>query len=581
MQTLKRIATQTELHRLSSTIAKTQFISAANLRAFSSNSKKGGGGDDDWNDAWETAWLPPDLSGNNSRAPWETDVNFSSPESSIVLPSDADPETKAFVEDMNENWNERRKPKEERKQYRQSQSGSSLYSLESLKKDYRVKKQRIHAGLWMKEIEKQEEAKLVDSNSIGGGDDIERLLDSCADIFDSPNNDLENSKAPSASDHKNKPDGWETTSKAAEGNIWEMTQREEDILLQEFERRIAYNKFQIASFIKTHIFSRRRPIDGWKYMIEELGPNARKGKGSVSRLPSLSDASTQPFKEEKTLMSSSSLSSYKESSKQFKRCRRRASAAWLMILIAKSARLGQRLTLSPTHYSVYQDLSLISLLQSCIKVSEVSQIHGCMVNTGLDRLPFPSSKRLASSIQDIQYAAAIFNGIQNPYNITLDQFSFVATIKACARESTIGIGRGIHGVVMRSGFGLFVNVQNTLLQFYCVSGKIEDARKVFDEFPQRNDSVSLNALMGGYLHASQPHVVVDLFKQMCSIGFGASATIVFNLLSAIGDLEGHLAGECIHGYCIKIGFSSDLHVLTALIDMYVKKGQIDFGTSDF
>lgn len=68
---------------------------------------------------------------------------------------------------------------------------------------------------------------------------------------------------------------------------------------------------QIASFIKTHIFSRRRPIDGWKYMIEELGPNAKKGKGSVSRLPSLSDASTQPFKKEKTPISSS-LTPFKE-----------------------------------------------------------------------------------------------------------------------------------------------------------------------------------------------------------------------------------------------------------------------------
>lgn len=55
---------------------------------------------------------------------------------------------------------------------------------------------------------------------------------------------------------------------------------------------------QIASFIKQHIFSRRRPIDGWRYMIEVIGPNARKGKGSVSRLPALSDVSTQPFKEE-------------------------------------------------------------------------------------------------------------------------------------------------------------------------------------------------------------------------------------------------------------------------------------------
>ncbi|CAL9011076.1 unnamed protein product [Prunus brigantina] len=306
MQALKRIATKTEFQRLSSTITKTHFISSTNFRPFSSNSKKG---DDDWNDAWETAWLPPDLSGSSSRAPWETDVNFSSSESSVVLPSDADLETKAFVEDMNENWNERRKPKEEKQQ---SENGSSLYSLDSIKKDYRIKKQRIHAGLWMKEIEKQEEAKLADSNSFGGGDDIERLLDSCSDIFYSANNDLENSKAPSASDFKNKPDGWETTSKAKDGNVWEMTQREEDILLQEFERRIAYNKFQIASFIKTHIFSRRRPIDGWKYMIEELGPNARKGKGSVTRLPSLSDASTQPFKEENSAMSGSSIMPFKE-----------------------------------------------------------------------------------------------------------------------------------------------------------------------------------------------------------------------------------------------------------------------------
>lgn len=152
-------------------------------------------------------------------------------------------------------------------------------------------------------------------------------------IFDSVDGDLENSKIPSSSELKNKPDGWETTSKAPDGNVWEMSQREEDILLQEFDRRISYCKFQvcifvnnalvffnskilvgnaiiafgfptliqIASFIKTHIFSRRRPIDGWKYMIEEIGPNARKGKGkgSVSRLPTLSDASTQPFREEK------------------------------------------------------------------------------------------------------------------------------------------------------------------------------------------------------------------------------------------------------------------------------------------
>ncbi|KAH7515920.1 hypothetical protein FEM48_Zijuj10G0079400 [Ziziphus jujuba var. spinosa] len=311
MNTLQRIAAKTSFRRLSTVIARPHFSIAINSREFSTRSPSNGNGEDEWNDTWETAWLPEDLSANN-RAPWETDVNFSSSSSStIVLPSDADPETKAFVEDMNDNWNERRKTsKTQQQEIQQQKENGSLYSLENMKKDYRLKKQRIHAGLWMKEIEKQEEAKLGDSG-LGVGDDIERLLDSCSDIFDSANNDLNNPDIPSSSEFKNKPDGWETTSKTPDGNIWEMTQREEDILLQEFERRIAYSKFQIASFIKTHIFSRRRPIDGWKYMIEELGPNAKKGKGSVSRLPSLSDASTQPFKEEKTPISSS-LTHFKE-----------------------------------------------------------------------------------------------------------------------------------------------------------------------------------------------------------------------------------------------------------------------------
>lgn len=257
-------------------------------------------GDEEWNDAWETAWLPEDLTPKN-RAPWEVDVNFGS--KGIVLSSDVDAETKAFVEDMNDNWDERRNNNNKGKvKHHVNTSGDKLYSLESIKKDYRLKKQRIHAALWLKEIEKQEEAKL---GTHGPHHHIDRLLDTCSEIFDSPNDDLDNAKIPSSSEFKNKPDGWETTAKEQDGNVWEMSQREEDILLQEFDRRIAYCKFQIASFIKTHIFSRRRPIDGWKYMIEEIGPNARKGKGSVSRLPSLSDLSTQPFKEDRTPNSAS------------------------------------------------------------------------------------------------------------------------------------------------------------------------------------------------------------------------------------------------------------------------------------
>lgn len=162
-------------------------------RLFSSNT-----GDDEWNDAWETAWLPDDLSGKN-RAPWEADVNFSQDtltnptNSQIVPPADLDSETKAFVEDMNENWEQRKgKPKTSIKTdgvLKKEGNDGGLYSLQNIKMDYRVKKQRVHAGLWVKEIEKMEEAKLGDEFS-GAGDDIEKLLDSCSEYTSFPTQSL-------------------------------------------------------------------------------------------------------------------------------------------------------------------------------------------------------------------------------------------------------------------------------------------------------------------------------------------------------------------------------------------------------
>lgn len=186
----------TPIHRLYFSILKipslnpittATAITTAVVRHFSCKTD-----DDEWNDAWETAWLPDDLSGKN-RAPWETDVNFSLSEPSTPPTNhtgsqlDMDSETKAFVEDMNENWDQRKgKPINASKNYGMVEkegtdggaAATELYSLENIKRDYRLKKQRVHAGLWVKEIEKMEEAKLGDS---GAGDDIEKLLDSCSE----------------------------------------------------------------------------------------------------------------------------------------------------------------------------------------------------------------------------------------------------------------------------------------------------------------------------------------------------------------------------------------------------------------
>lgn len=180
MQAIRRITLAAkQFNALSSTVtANLHFTSAGEvpvtIRRWSSRSSRSG--EEEWNEAWESAWLPQDLT-PKTRAPWENDVNFASEAN-----ADTDAETKAFVEEMNENWNERRRgSKKEKEKEKVEESGGALYSLENIKKDYRLKKQKLHAGLWRKEIEKLEEAKLGGSDVPAGDDDIQRLLDSCSE----------------------------------------------------------------------------------------------------------------------------------------------------------------------------------------------------------------------------------------------------------------------------------------------------------------------------------------------------------------------------------------------------------------
>ncbi|KAG8378023.1 hypothetical protein BUALT_Bualt08G0095100 [Buddleja alternifolia] len=257
--------------------------------------------------------------------------------------------------------------------------------------------------------------------------------------------------------------------------------------------------------------------------------------------------------------------------------------------------------------SDYQHQNLISLLQSCEHVSQTAQVHGLMLKTGLDNIPFPISKLLAQvSMQDTHYASSIFNHIESPnlymfntiirgYSVSddprkglilfnqmraktrgflLDQFAFVSVLKCCARLSAIWSGLGVHNVVLKSGFDLFVNVKNSLLNFYCVCGRIEEAHQVFDEMGERKDLVSWNTLMGGYLCVSHYDMAVDLFKEMCRDDFGISVTTILIVLSTLGGLKNVSLGECLHVFCIKVGFLSNLNVVTALISMYGKHGDI-------
>lgn len=257
----------------------------------------------------------------------------------------------------------------------------------------------------------------------------------------------------------------------------------------------------------------------------------------------------------------------------------------------------------------HQHENIISLIQSCEQISEAAQVHGLMIKAGLDQIPFPFSKFLAQvCMQDIDYAVYVFKQIKSPnlfmlntmlrghsisddprkalvlfnytraqnyrHDFSLDQFTFVSVLKSCSRLFDICTGLGVHSVVVKSGFDLFLNVMNALLHFYCVCGRIQDAHQLFDEMGAGKDLVSWNTIMGGYLSVAQYALVVDLFKELYRDGFDITITTILTVLSASREALNISFGKCVHIFCFKVGFLSYLNVATALISMYGKHGNI-------
>ncbi|KAI4982422.1 hypothetical protein ZWY2020_022914 [Hordeum vulgare] len=192
-----------------------------------------------------------------------------------------------------------------------------------------------------------------------------------------------------------------------------------------------------------------------------------------------------------------------------------------------------------------------------------------------------------------------------------------------------------HGFMMKAGLGSSVHAGSALLDSYGNLGRVEDARRVFDEMPARNvvvgnamvacyaragdveaaqemfdgmeerDLISWNTLMSGRLRQGDAGVARCLFDQMpqrnvnswnmmitaCSqAGLWADSVGVFNrmrltsfqpdaatmavLMSACAQLGSLSVARQVHGLLHKGCVEMNCHVQNSLIDMFAKCGCI-------
>ncbi|KAI3756089.1 hypothetical protein L1987_55902 [Smallanthus sonchifolius] len=256
----------------------------------------------------------------------------------------------------------------------------------------------------------------------------------------------------------------------------------------------------------------------------------------------------------------------------------------------------------------------IHLLKNCKSMYQLKQIQTQIFILGLAQNVDVIKKIMAFSadisIGNLSHAQTFFDRIETPslfaYNVMIKAYTksggfrkalclfdqmrvdelwpdnytypFVFKSVGCLKEALIG--EKIHGFVVKAGDDFDCYVCNSVMDMYGELGRNRDARKVFDEMPER-DIVSWNVLISGYVKCKKFEDAVGVYLQMKDDKrVKPDEATVVSTLSACIALKNLELGKEIHYYIShEIGFTTIIG--NALLDMYCKCGCLDVARDIF
>lgn len=167
------------------------------------------------------------------------------------------------------------------------------------------------------------------------------------------------------------------------------------------------------------------------------------------------------------------------------------------------------------------------------------------------------------------------------HSLLPNNFTLPFVLKASARSADSILGIKLHALVAKLGFDRDVFVRTGLVSLYAKCGRLEDARKVFDEISEKN-TVSWAAIISGFIDSRMFHEAVDMFRELLNSGLKPDGFTIVRVLSACAHLGDSATGEWIDQYVTaENGMGRNLFISTALVDMYAKCGNMERAQSVF
>lgn len=152
-------------------------------------------------------------------------------------------------------------------------------------------------------------------------------------------------------------------------------------------------------------------------------------------------------------------------------------------------------------------------------------------------------------------------------------FAFSSILRACSGFDDLGLGRKVHGRVIKSGCDADPVVETSLLRLYGESACLDDARKVFHEMPER-DVVSWSSILVSYVQNGQASNGLDLARQMVSQGIEPDAVTMVSIVDACAGLGSSRLARSAHGYVVRHELEKHTPLVNSLIVTYSKLGNL-------
>jgi pentatricopeptide repeat protein len=162
----------------------------------------------------------------------------------------------------------------------------------------------------------------------------------------------------------------------------------------------------------------------------------------------------------------------------------------------------------------------------------------------------------------------------------LDSVALVNLISAAVLLGNLLVAKGMHALLVKSGFESEKDLVSSLVNLYARCGDLEAAQELFDAVHMK-DVVLWTSMITGYVEGGYPDKALTMFDSMLRTDVEPNEATVSSALSACADLGSANQAKKVEDHVVALGLQSDLRVATALIDRYCKCGSVELARKIF